>query len=208
MSKDGVAGDIPSQGNSGLVARVTRSYSHGSALRAAVFIFALLVTLIPLSTEDLQGRTPIRDVDQYLMTHGLYALTLGELKQIVKLKGLEAYWVGPVANAKYVLDASENDRISIRYLPKGHGLEDLGSNYRVVSTYKTNNSFHLFREAAKEPDSISFTNVNGNQILYYKDLPQNVYTAFKGKDVQVELFDSRTGTALELAINDRLTLII
>lgn len=133
------------------------------------------------------------------ITSGTVALDEGELKDAVKTLGIAVYWTGPMDGAKYTLDSRTNGQTFVRYLPKGEGVEDTAPNYRVVGTYTMTDAFASTQDAGLLSGGVGFTNSDGAAVYYNKATPTNVYIAFQGKDVQVEIYDPNNGQAIQLA---------
>jgi hypothetical protein len=176
----------------------------GTLGRVTVFVIALFATLIPISVGEVHVSDSATHIDRYLMLHGYYAMDAQELLEIVRLKKIEAYWTGPVVGAKYVLDTSEVNRVTIRYLLEGDSVDDIDSGKRVVSTYHVNDGYSVITNAANFKGTTGLSTVNGNRILFYENYPKNIYLGIKGKDVEIEIYDKEPGRALQLAITEGL----
>lgn len=132
-------------------------------------------------------------------TLGQVALTEAQLRDQVISKKLTAYWVGPIANAKYGLISNANGQVFVRYLLDGKGLEDTNAKYRVIATYPQSDAFSITKAAGNQANAISFTNVDGAQVFYSKSYAANVYVAYPDVPYAIEIFDPKDGGALSLA---------
>jgi len=165
---------------------------------------ALLVLVLSLSGFFVQksffSTTSISSTDLVARSSGQVALTEEQLKDTVKELKLTAYWAGPVAGNMYSIDTRGAGQIYVRYLPEGNGLTDTSASYRVVGTYEIKDAFVTTQAAGNSvPNSIGFINGDGAAVYYTKDSPNNVYMAFDGKDLQIEIFDPKAGGAIALA---------
>jgi hypothetical protein len=165
---------------------------------------ALLVLVLCLSGFFIQksflSTTSVSSTDLTARSTGQVALTEEQLKDTVKALKLTAYWAGPVAGNMYSLDTRGVGQVYVRYLPEGNGLTDTSALYRVVGTYEIKDAFVTTQAAGNSvPNSIGFINGDGAAVYYTKDSPNNVYIAFDGKDIQVEIFDPKAGGAIQLA---------
>jgi len=110
---------------------------------------------------------------------GLQTLA-GALKQPI-------YWAGVKPGYKLELTREGDGRVFIRYLPP---TATIGSShpYVTIGTYVLDNAYSLTRTAAARPDSVSIP-VPGAVAFYSRKSPGNVYMAYPGSNVQVEIFD-------------------
>lgn len=175
------------RGNNGIIARI------------AVFFIALFVTFVPIQGADSNKLGSLSEADLFLRLNGYTAMNVDQLENLVKAHHLEVYWAGPMVGAKYTLDTSERDRISVRYLGNSQSINDPAVGYRVISTYKGSDSYQMVLHAGEGDGAVQSTNKNGSLVVYYEEYPNNLYMAFKDKDVQVEVYDGRPGMALSLA---------
>ena len=130
---------------------------------------------------------------------GGVALTEPELKDVVQQLKTSVYWAGPLAGAKYTINASTPGQIYVRYLPDGNGVNDLSPKYRVIGTYAEKDAYTSTLAAGNEANGVSFTTPEGIVVHYNKSAQSNVYVAFQGRDFQIEVFDPSPKTALAIA---------
>lgn len=131
-------------------------------------------------------------------TSGQVALTEDELKAAVIKLNTVVYWAGPLENAKYTLTMNEAGAAFIRYLPNGDGANDTAKKYLTVATYMVNAAFDAVKAAGNEQDGIGLTTADGAAVYYNKNSATNVYMAYPGQDLQIEVFDPTPGRALQL----------
>ena len=195
---------------SGLSARVTNylksPISGVNPMSPRERIFALiagalaLLLVFLLLSKPVFGGTTMSASDLTAASTGQVALTESELRDTVRELELTVYWAGPVENNLYSLDTRGPGQIYVRYLPNGNGLADTAANYRVVGTYEIKDAFITTKAAGNSvPNSVGFINGDGAAVYYTKESPNNVYLAYEGKDLQVEIFDPIAGVALQLA---------
>lgn len=130
---------------------------------------------------------------------GGVALSEPELKDVVAQLKTSVYWAGALDGAKYTINASTPGQIYIRYLPDGNGVNDTSPKYRVIATYIEKDAYTSTLAAGNEVDGVSFTTPEGTVVHYNKSIATNVYTAFQGKNYQIEVFDPSPKIALEIA---------
>ena len=132
-------------------------------------------------------------------TDGTVALTQADLVKTINSNHLSAYWVGPVADAKYTLTVKPNNGgIIIRYIPNGSTIK--ASLVRQIATYTVKNAASIVATNGAATGNLGFTNVDGNSVFYSKTRATNVYVGIKGKDTQVEVFDPLVDQALALTM--------
>ena len=129
---------------------------------------------------------------------GQIALSEQELKSVVMNLNSVIYWAGPLENAKYTLNVDEAGAAFIRYLPNGEGANDTEKKYLTVATYKVNAAFDAVKAAGNEQDGIGLITADGAAVYYNKNSASNVYLAYPGQDLQIEVFDPTPGRALQL----------
>lgn len=158
----------------------------------------VLVAILSATSYYLISRTT-RDTDS-LKIQGKIAMTEQELRDIVGAKNLTVYWAGALEDTKYALIANKAGSSFVRYLPKGSGLEDTTTSYRVIATYVQKDAFLVTQSAGGVTGNVGFTNVDGNAVFYVKTRPTNVYMGIKDKDTQIEIYDPGIDQALGLAL--------
>jgi hypothetical protein len=117
--------------------------------------------------------------------------------------GRPIYWLGPEKDRTYELTRTTLDRIYVRYLPKGVAVGTTAARYPLVGTYPVNDAYDVLKELAKADDEGSFTLPKGGFAVYNNSTPTNIYLAYPGSDVQIEVFDPSAVRARELIQSGR-----
>lgn len=133
-------------------------------------------------------------------------LTPDTLKASVAATGRTVYWAGPETDNTYVLQTLANGQTTVRYVPKGGNADEANAVYRVIGSYPIKGAFDVTKKAAEDPNSTLVTNSDGSIVVYNKSKTTNVYVAFPGVDVQIEIYDP-SGQALALATSGRVAKI-
>jgi hypothetical protein len=122
------------------------------------------------------------------------AVTLARLKALAASLGHSVYWAGAKVGTTYELSRSPGDRVFVRYLPRG---VEVGSDkpYLTIGTYRVNNAFAVTTSLARNPSSVRIATRDGSIAFYSKTRPTNVYLAYPGSDIQVEVYDPSAGVA-------------
>jgi hypothetical protein len=102
--------------------------------------------------------------------------------------GHPIYWAGPVPNTQYELTQTSGGSIYIRYLPQGVpvGTKAL---HTLVGSYPVTNAYKVLQGLAKKSGETSFTAPGSGIVVYSQSSPTNVYLAYPGSNVQIEVFD-------------------
>ena len=124
------------------------------------------------------------------------------LKTAVTALGRKVYWAGDEADNLYVLQTLANGQTTVRYIPKGGNPNEAQAIYRVMGSYPIKDAFGVTTKAGQAEGSVLITNADGSIVVYNKAKLSNVYVAFPGVDVQVEIYDP-SGQALALATSGR-----
>jgi hypothetical protein len=162
----------------------------------AVLISAMVTALLVFGATSLFSNNSSSSSSE--SSAGQMALTEAELKSVVVNLNSVIYWVGPLENAKYTLDVTDAGAAFVRYLPNGEGANDTAKNYLIVATYRVNAAYDAVRTAGNEQDGIGLLTSDGAAVYYNKNAATNVYLAYPGQDLQIEVFDPTPGKALQL----------
>ena len=120
---------------------------------------------------------------------GPVAATEGRLRSLSIDEGHPIYWAGPTANTTYELTRTSSGRIFIRYLPKGVPVGVDKANYTIVGTYPVPNATGVLQGLAKKSGEQKLSVPGGGIAVYSTSQPTNVYVAYPGSNLQIEVFD-------------------
>jgi hypothetical protein len=139
---------------------------------------------------------------------GKVALSQNQLQSLVAEESITAYWAGPRSGYLYTIDATVEERIYIQYIQENKNSSNVVANSRVIATYFAKDGFARTVAAATRTGNTGFRNPNGSVVFYAKNRNTDIYLAFPGKEVQIEIFDPLAGQALSLAVlQDQITKI-
>jgi hypothetical protein len=122
----------------------------------------------------------------------------GRLRDLSVEAGRPIYWLGPQADRTYELTRTTLDRIYVRYLPSGVAVGTTEAKYPLVGTYPVDSAYDVLTQLAKRSGESSFTAPKGGFAVYSTERPTNIYLAYPGSDVQIEVFDPSAERAREL----------
>jgi hypothetical protein len=104
-------------------------------------------------------------------------------------EGHPIYWIGPMSDTTYELTRTSNGRIFIRYLPHGVPVGTTKADYTIVGTYPVPNATGVLEGLAKKPGEQKLSVPGGGIAVYSTSQPTNVYVAYPGSNLQIEVFD-------------------
>jgi len=122
----------------------------------------------------------------------------GRLRDLSVQAGRPIYWLGPQSDSTYELTRTTLDRIYVRYLPSGVAVGTTEAKYPLVGTYPVDNAYGVLKQLAKRPGESSFTAPKGGLAVFSTERPTNIYLAYPGSDVQIEVYDPSAARAREL----------
>jgi hypothetical protein len=134
---------------------------------------------------------------------GPVAATPTALRHLSDEVGHPIYWVGPRPRRTYELTRTSSAGIFIRYLPPGSEVGNRRAEYTIVGTYPVPDALEVLQELSKKTGEKSVSAPGGGLAVYSIDAPNNVYVAYPGSDVQIEVFDPSPKRALRLVTSGR-----
>jgi hypothetical protein len=120
---------------------------------------------------------------------GPVATSEDELRSLSDELGHPIYWAGPIPDRTYELTRTSDNRVFIRYLPKGVPIGIRQAAYTIVGTYPVENAYKVLQGLAKKPDESSFSAPSGGFAVYSTTQSNNVYLAYPGSNLQIEVYD-------------------
>ena len=134
---------------------------------------------------------------------GPVAATPARLRALADEVGHPVYWVGPRQNRTYELTRTSSGRIFIRYLPPSAKVGTRSARYTIVGTYPVEGALEVLQRLSTQPGEKSTPAPGGGLAVYSTSSPNNVYLAYPGTDVQIEVFDPSPKRALRLVTSGR-----
>jgi hypothetical protein len=119
-----------------------------------------------------------------------------DLKVLSLAVGHPIYWVGPRAGHTYELKEVGSE-LFLRYLPKDAEVGTVRL-LLTVGTYRVQNAYSVTVAAAARPGTQRIDVGSGGVAFYGADRPGNVYLAFPGRDLQLEVFSPSPAEAQRL----------
>ena len=129
---------------------------------------------------------------------GPVAATQDRLRQLADQEGHDVYWIGPEGNTTYELTRTSAGRIYVRYLPNGVPVGVDKPDYTIVGTYPVPNATSVLQGLAAKSGENKLSVPNGGIAVYSSAQPTNVYVAYPGSNLQIEVFDPSAERAQRL----------
>jgi hypothetical protein len=125
------------------------------------------------------------------------------LRELAKQIGHPIYWIGPAANTTYELTKTPSGRVYVRYLTNGVAVGSKSPAYTFVGTYPFPDAYTALKALAKQRTDESFPAPAGGLAVYAKTTPTNIYVAYPGSNVQIEVYDPSPSHARSLVREGR-----
>jgi hypothetical protein len=129
---------------------------------------------------------------------GPVAASQGRLHSLADDEGHPIYWAGPKPNTTYELTRTSSGRIFIRYLPQGVPVGVDKADYTIVGTYPVPNATAVLQGLAKKSGETKLSAPGGGIAVYSSSQPTNVYIAYPGSNLQIEVFDPSAERARQI----------
>jgi hypothetical protein len=133
-----------------------------------------------------------------------HAVSPAGLRRLAAVLKHPIYWAGAKAGLTYEVTQTASGEIFLRYLPAGVAV-GVKQPYLTIGTYPVPKAYSVVAGLAKKPGSVRLT-PKGRAIAFYnKSRPTNVYLAYPGASVEIEVYESSALGAQKLAASAQLT---
>lgn len=173
------------------------------AVIALALAVGFVVWLIVRGDDDDSSGAPTTTQTATVPEIGPVAATPAALRALSDQVGHPIYWIGPRPRRTYELTRTSSGRIFIRYLPPGAEIGNRSADYTIVGTYPVSDALDVLRKLSTQEGEKGVLAPGGGLAVYSIEAPNNVYVAFPGSDVQIEVFDPRPQRALRLVTSGR-----
>jgi hypothetical protein len=170
---------------------------------AAAFVIWLVVRGNDDDSSSTNTTATTRTTGAQSKPIGPVAATPAALRALAASSKNPIYWVGPRRGKTYELTRTAGGRVYVRYLPAGAKVGNRSASFTIVGTYPTQNALKVLKELAKQPNERTVPAPSGAVAVYSTSAPTNVYVAFPGDDVQIEVFDPSAAKARRLVTTGR-----
>lgn len=128
------------------------------------------------------------------------AVTTSELSDFAAEQGTPVYWLGERGDDTYELTDSSSGRVYVRYLPEGTNAGDERADFVTVATYPSADGVAELRKAAREEAGAKLGKTDDGAVLLIDPTsPNNAHLAYRGANLQIEVYSPVPGEALRLA---------
>ena len=146
----------------------------------------------------------VRDDDSTPERAEPVATTVADLQRLDEQSGHPVYWVGPQPGTKYEVTRTSNGNVYIRYLTQAAAIGDERPNYLTVGSYPFNGAYATLRKSARQEGTKSGTLPNGGIYIVSRERPNSVYAAYRGTDLQIEVFSPSASQARQLVASGKI----
>lgn len=175
------------------------------AVIAIALAAAFVVWLIVRGNDDSSSSSTTGQTTTAAAAGVPVAATPATLRALADEVGHPVYWIGSRQKRTYELTRTSNGRIFIRYLPPGAEVGNRSARYTIVGTYPVEDAHDVLQRLSTQPGEKSAPTPGGGLVVYSTSSPNNVYVAYPGSDVQIEVFDPSAKRALRLVTSGRVT---
>jgi hypothetical protein len=168
------------------------------AVVALAVAAAFLIWLLVRGNDDSSSTSTTTSTNEATQPIGPLAATPAALQELSAKAKQPIYWVGPRPGQTYELTRTAGGRVYVRYLPAGAAIGNRRADYTIVGTYPTQGALQVLKELAKQPNEKSVPAPGGGIAVYSTSAPTNVYVAFPGQNVEIEVFDPSARKALRM----------
>jgi len=126
------------------------------------------------------------------------AASPAELRSLSGQLGHPIYWIGEQSGKTYELTRFNDGRVFIRYLPQGVKVGTTRALYTILGPYPVQNAHGVLEKLAKKSGELSFTAPHNGLGVFSTSRPTNVYVAYPGSNLEIEVFDPSPDRARKL----------
>jgi len=143
-------------------------------IAAAVITAAAAVTLIMRDEQERATGVPVET-------------TVEELRAAAANAGRPIYWAGTGPGTRLELTETKAGKTFVRYLPRGVPVADKHPSL-TVATYPYPRAYAVTDKSSRKKSMVRARTLGGGLAVWSKKRPSNVYLAYPGSDVLVEVF--------------------
>jgi hypothetical protein len=131
-------------------------------------------------------------------------VTLEELRDEASSEGKPIYWAGAQPGTELELSRPDQEKTYVRYLTGGAEAGTKDTAFLTVGTYDFPGAAAALKELSKEPGGVGAATAGGGIIYFDRASPQNVYLAYPGVDIEVEVYEPDAKRALGLVASGQI----
>jgi hypothetical protein len=163
------------------------------------WLFRILVVLVVVLLVVL-GISLLNDDDVSLTVGEPEIVTASQLSDFAADADSPMYWLGERDDAKYELTETSSGRLYVRYLEPDTEAGDERADFLAVATYPEDDGVAALERAAANRDGAELGRTDDDAVLLIDPAsPNNAHLAYRGADLQIEVYSPVPGEALRLA---------
>jgi hypothetical protein len=154
-------------------------------------VYAIALTAMAVLALTLSGCGDKKEP----LTPGAKILTQQQLETTVAALGYPVYWLGPRDGVEYEYTHRNDGRVYVRYVKPG---TPAGSHslFLTVGTYPMADAYDVVKKISQLPDATKIP-VKGGVGAQSSKKPDSVYVAFRGKDLEIEVYAPGANAAVQ-----------
>ena len=165
-----------------------------------VSVLTALALFVGFGASHFIDQKQIDKQNLILRSIGKVGMSASELISTAKLSKTTIYWAGPISGYTYSLSTDSSGSSVVRYLPTAAAINSSINTSRMVATYVASGAYDKSVLVASNTGTSSFKNADKSLVFYKTANTNDVFMAFPGKNIQVEIFDPVAGQALSLSV--------
>lgn len=130
-------------------------------------------------------------------------LSPSELARLARSDERRLFWLGRLEGRALEVTDGGAQGLFVRYVPVRPGNEPRSPS-TTVATYPVKRAYPIAVRSGRARDAVTERLGSGAVAVWRRSRPTNVYVAFRGAEVLVEVFDPQPARALDLARSGRL----
>jgi hypothetical protein len=170
-----------------------------AALRGWSGLALLLTTLVAVAAVGLALAWTLGGDEEEPRAGEPAKVASADLRALARSTANPVYWAGRSAGDSYELTETRKGAIHVRYLPEGTPAGDKRAAFLTVSTYPYARAYAVTSASAERPGMAGRPAPAGGIAAWSRRRPTNVYLAYPGSDVLVEVFHPDPEQARQMA---------
>jgi hypothetical protein len=172
----------------------------GAAFQGRSGLALLLTILVAIAAVGAAPAWTLRGDDEVPRQGEPTKVSSADLRALARETDHPVYWAGRSRDDSYELTQTRRGAIHVRYLPAATPVGDRRPAFLTVSTYPYARAYSVTSSSAKRPAMASRPAPGGGIAVWSKRQPTNVYLAYPGSGLLVEVFHPDPPQARELTI--------
>jgi hypothetical protein len=128
-------------------------------------------------------------------------VSVADLRNLSSSLGHSVFWAGAIPNTTFELTQTSDGRAYIRYLPRGVNAGNQRP-YLTIGTYPVRDAVAAVESIAGQAGAKRLAIANGTAVVDPAH-PTSVYLAFRGSNLQIEVFDPNAARARQFVPSGR-----